>query len=342
MTKSKKSFFSQFVDSIKNFEKYPEFAIKSMGEVLSYLIKLLLIFTISISIIYTFKIAIELNNIIDYISEEIPDFSFIDNKLNISNNEPIKKENKTKFFDILIFDTMEIDEIKLKQYKNNLLDSDNGIAFLENKFLLKTNVTDGIIEYNYQDIINQKEDETINKDQIIEYFKGTSKILIYIVIFIFMVMYLFLLNIIKTFFDVIILAIFGHIATLFMKFRIRFDGLCRLAIYSLTLPIILNIVSIFIEIFTGFNIKYFDFMYMGIACIYIATAISMIRMDIIKNKQELLNIIEEQKRVKEELERQEKEKEREQEENKEENKGKKDNKQNEDDKEKEEPQGEET
>ena len=39
--KKKYTFFHKFIDSIKNIEKYPELAIKSYGEVLLYIVKMI-------------------------------------------------------------------------------------------------------------------------------------------------------------------------------------------------------------------------------------------------------------------------------------------------------------
>ena len=253
MTKNKdKSFINKFLISIKDFEKYPELAIRSWKEVIIYITILILIFTAITSIAYTFTIS---KQIYDTPEEEF--------------NEIVK-------------------------------------------------------EYNI---------EGVSKNDLLEYFDGTDSIIMYIEIYLVIFICIFIVNIINTIFNVIILSILGYFATIFMKMRIRANAMFKIAIHSLTLPILLNIIVIYIETFTKFHIKYFDFMYLIIAYIYILAAISIIRMDIIKNKQELINIMEEQKKVKEELERKEeeektkkKEKKQEKQENKEDKEEKEENK----------------
>ena len=157
--------------------------------------------------------------------------------------------------------------------------------------------------------------------------------------------FIYIFNIVNVTFDILLLTLLGHVTTFFMKFRIRFAGMVKIVIHSLTLPIILNLVCIIIELFTSFKIKYFEVMYIGVAYIYIIAALSMIRVEIIKNKQELLSIMEEQKRVKEDLERKEKEKKEQEEKQREEERKEKDknkDKKEEDKPNKEEPQGEGT
>ena len=55
----------------------------------------------------------------------------------------------------------------------------------------------------------------------------------------------------------------------------------------------MNIIYFIVNSFTGFTIKYFEIMYTTVATIYIATAILMIRSDVIKKQIELNKIIEE-------------------------------------------------
>ena len=262
--KKENSFFNKLIISIKNFEKYPELAIKNWKEVLSYIIKLLLIFTAISSIAYSYAIPKQIKEISD------EEFTSITTAANIN---------------------------------------------------------------------------LFTKQEILEYFEDTNQILLYVKIYVIVFIYLLIFNILSIFFEVILLTIFGYIATIFMRLRIRFNALCKIAIHSLTLPIVLKTIVILVENFTTFRVKYFEFMYIGIACVYIITAISMLRMDIIKNKEELMNILEEQKRVKEELERQEREKKEEEKrklkekEDKDEDKKEK-NKEDENSKDNEEPQGE--
>ena len=90
--------------------------------------------------------------------------------------------------------------------------------------------------------------------------------------------------------------------------RLKYSAAYNIATYSLTLPIVLNLIYAVINILTGYTISYFSIMYMAITCIYIITAILMIKSDVIKKQMELSKIIQEQERVKLELEKQEEEK----------------------------------
>ena len=69
-------------------------------------------------------------------------------------------------------------------------------------------------------------------------------------------------------------------------------------------PIILNAIYIVVNLFTGFEVKYFQWMYATISYIYIIIAILMIKTDLINRQIELQKIYEEQEKVKKELEEQ--------------------------------------
>ena len=116
--------------------------------------------------------------------------------------------------------------------------------------------------------------------------------------------YFFLLYFISIWLDIILLALFGFFTALLLRIHLRFSAMCKIVVHSLTLPILLNIVTILIETFTTIRIQYFNMMYIGIAYIYIVTAILMIKSDLIKSQKELNKIIEEQAKVREELQKQ--------------------------------------
>ncbi len=323
------SFWKKVIISIKDFEKYPQLASKNWGIVLSYLVKLLAIFTIIVSFTSVYEIAKQIENGLKYVREDLPDFNFSDNKLKIEQTEPIIYESSENLFQVIIFDTTEkteeiteqngeeiaresndetnnneITKSKEDTYKEKLEKSENGIIFLEDKMLIKAQRAGQIIEYPYTTLSQNMSLQSLNKQELLNYFSGRNLILLYVGIFIITWIYLFILYFISIWLDIILLASFGFFTALFMRLRLRYSAMCKIAIHSLTLPIILNAVVILLETFTTIRIQYFQAMYVGIAYIYVITAILMIKADVIKNGQELARILEEQAKVREELERQ--------------------------------------
>lgn len=345
MNKEKEeSFFKKLIMSIKNFEKYPELASKKWGIVLSYFLKLLLLFVILTSFATTYQIAKKIQNGLDYIKNEIPEFAFEDGILTLEAEEPMIKKNKDNLIDTIIIDTSELEEQTLEDYKEALQQAENGVLLIKDKVFIKTQVTKGMIEYSYSSIFTMYQMQDLNKQELLQYFSGTNLVLIDIGIFIMLSIYLFLIYITSIWIDILLLAAFGYITALLMKLRLRFSAMCKIAIYSLTLPILLNAVAILLETFTGFTIKYFEIMYIGISYIYIITAILMIKSDIMKNQKELAKIIEEQEKIRQELDRKREEEERQKEEKErekeKEQQRKKEKKENEEKNNENEPQGE--
>ena len=122
-----------------------------------------------------------------------------------------------------------------------------------------------------------------------------------------MLIYMFVLYFMSIWLDIVLLGALGFFTALILRLHLRFSAMCKIAIHSLTLPILLNALVVLIETFTNFRVEYFQIMYIGIAYIYIITAILMIKSDIMKNQKELAKIIEEQEKVRQELEKQKEE-----------------------------------
>ena len=175
--------------------------------------------------------------------------------------------------------------------------------------------------------------------QISENYGETNQAFIYIGVFVISYLYMFVINFISIAIDIILLGAFGYFTAIIIRLHLKFSAMCKIALHSLTLPIILNMVYILIKTFTSFEIKYFELMYISIAYIYIVTAVLMIKYDVMKNQQELNKIIQEQEKVRQEMERK-KQEEEEKERKEREEKDRKDNKKN-DEKDKQENQNDE-
>jgi signal transduction histidine kinase len=173
----------------------------------------------------------------------------------------------------------------------------------------------------------------ITKSQLLEKYTVNNIIYISFVIFMVTVLYAFVGYIVLELIYTMLLAMIGYIVSRIFRIPLKFIAVIHLAVYSMTLPILLNAVYIIINMFTGFEIEYFTVMCMAISYIYMITAILLIKSDFIKRNIELTAIIEEQQKVKEEMEkkrqeeelekhREEKKKEREEKRKKEEDNGK--------------------
>ncbi len=113
--------------------------------------------------------------------------------------------------------------------------------------------------------------------------------------------------------DLLWISLFAFLLSRIIRLNIKYKYIFNISAYSLTLPILLYLICIIVNLTTGFTIVYFDIAYRAISYVYIITALLIIKGDLIKQNAELTKIVEVQKQVRKEIE-QEKEKQKQEEE----------------------------
>ena len=101
----KTNFFKEVIKSIKDLDKYEDFALELPGKALKYLIKLVAIFCVVISIFYTYQIVNNMNEIYVGLKDKLPEFSYSEGVLNVDSKEPIVIEEYKDEFGKVIIDT---------------------------------------------------------------------------------------------------------------------------------------------------------------------------------------------------------------------------------------------
>ena len=174
------------------------------------------------------------------------------------------------------------------------------------------------MEYKYSDLLSAYNIQQGNKQQLVEYIDNLNIVSICFAVFLAMIICEFIALLVTSVIDILIVAFLGFFSSRIFRISIKFRVAFNIAIHALTLPIILNMIYMVVNLLTGFNIKYFQIMYYTIAYIYVVVAILMIKTDFINRQAELIKMAQEQLKIKEDLDKPE-EKEEKQEE-KEENK----------------------
>lgn len=326
----KEGFFKKVLLSIKDFEAYILFAGEKTRNVMGYFFMLIIIFAIIVSLVFTYKFNDTIKRTKDYFVNNISTLNYMDGILDIDTKDSIINENANEIIQIVIIDTKASEENE-KEYINKVLNYDSGLIILKDRIILKnsaiTNITD-IIEYKYSEIAKNYNIDNFNKEQIVEYINNTNIFGLYFGFFIVAVVYLGVIYSISSLLDVLLLSILAFLISRLVRIKIRFKACFNMSIHALTLPILLNCIYILINNLTGFTIQYFNWMYTTISYIYIIVAILIIKTDTINKQMELLKIIEEQEKVRNEMNQQEQQpKEKEQEKDEKENTKKpKDNK----------------
>ena len=324
MDENKKiGFFKSIFYSITNIEKYPEMAAQGMAKTFGYLMKIMIIFSVIVCIGLMYQFSLLVKNGVNYIQNDLPDMSYSNGELTVESEEPIILKNVNSVVNNIIIDTNTADEGVIDEYVKSISQEDSGIILLKNKIIIKNSAVATSNIYSYNDLLGGLSNENIEsatKQDLVNYLSGSKMNYIYISFFAIMFIYTLIIYLVSVLVDILLIAILGNITTLFAKMRIKFSALFNMAVYAITLSVLLNALYIAVNTITGFEIKYFQVMYIAIAYIYITATIFIIKIDYTKRQGELIRIIEEQKKVKEELDQKQDEEEKKEEEKKEKDK----------------------
>lgn len=309
---SKISFLKKLKISIFGLEEYQKLALQKTRKTILYIVVLMLIFSFFLSFAFTYKFSETLNNVRTYIENNIEVLSFKDGKLFVEQKDSnsIKIEEDKLLNGKVIIDTSELSDEKVKEYTEEIKQYYNGVVILQDKIIIKTNMSGIPSTISLTDLANQFNLVKVEKQDILNVLSNN---IIYVAGFVSIFIYLFIIYLSTVLLDAILYSLIGYVAGMMSGLKMMYKNVYNIAVHSLTLPIILNLIYMIINILTGYTIKYFSIMYTAIACIYVITAILMIKTDLIKKQMELSKIIKEQEKVRQELERKEQER-REQEE----------------------------
>lgn len=299
----KKGFFKKVWYSIDKIERYAELSAEGLKSALKYLAMLILVIGVIAAASTIYKTSLVVNKISQYIDQNIPNLTYSENTLKVENSEAIIDENEE--FGKIIVDTNTDDEQQINKYVSDVKDEENAVIILKNKLILKTSGVSGSANYNYEDLFGQMGITEFNKQQLINYLTGSTMFKYYSNLFLTLFIYAFAVYLINTLFYIIIISMVGFLATMILKLKIRFVAVFNMAVYSITLPTILNIIYIIVNTFYKYAISYFDVMYVMISTIYILAAIFMLKSEFNKKQGEVQKIVEVEKEVKEEQKQEE-------------------------------------
>ena len=272
-------------------------------------------FTVLITILLTFKLVDKSNKLITYFKNEIPEVSIQDNKLVIEGEtERLVQGDQSGYFGWII-DTKTENINEIEEINNYQI----VIAVLKDRIVI-TNSEDIENSISYKQISQKYDLSNINKEKILQFYNGNNMVKIYIVFIIMVFTYLYIICISKFLLDILLLSLVGFLVSKIVGIKFEYRLIFNMSVYAITFSIIMTLIYMIVNLFTGFTIKYFEIAYNMISYIYIVTAILMIKSDLIKQQIEVGKIVEEQKKVREEKKKQEEQKNKEPKEDKKEEK----------------------
>ena len=299
-------FFKKVKYSIFNIEKYPELATEGVGKAISYIAKLVVILAIVLSVWTLYQTYQMINEGINYIENEFPDFSYSDGMLTVDSEEPIVIENEQ--FGKIIVDTNTDSEETINQYLNQINEYGAGAIVLKNRVVLKNITMIGEVSYNYKESLDSMNLTEFSKQDVINYVQNGQINTLYFSLFISLFIYSFAMYFINTLWYAIIIGLVGYFTMWILKMKMRYVAVFNMSIYALTLSTILNILYLIVNMLFNFTIEYFSIMYVTVATIYLLAAIFILKTDLMKKQAEVMKIVEAEQIVKKELEEQEKDK----------------------------------
>lgn len=310
----KKGFFKKVWYSIDKIEKYSELSAEGFGRAIKYLGILIIIIAIISSVVTVYNTSLEVKKIAEYINEKSPELTYSDGTLQIDSPEVITDDSSN--FGKIIIDTKTDSEEQINQYKEQVNEEENAIIILKDKLILKDIGTNGTSEYNYKELFKEVGITEFNKQQLVEYLKGSNMMPLYLNLFLVLFIYAFVIYFINTVFYIIAISVVGYLATLILKLKIRYVAVFNMAVYAITLPTVLNMLYLIVNAFYRYTISYFDVMYILVASIYMIAAIFLLKSEFNKKQGEVQKIVEVEKEVKEEIKEKQEEKKEEKQENK--------------------------
>lgn len=309
MEKTKKQgFFMSIKNSIFNFDSYQDFALEDMKRGIFYFLKLTVLFSVIIAIVFSIlQVVITIPNVKNFIATDIPDFSYADGILDVKSDEAVTIDNIADQV-LIIADTKDLDETKINEYKDKINLYDIGVLVLKDKVYLKNSYAGtGLQEIPMSDIGSIYGKNEFTKQDIVNDINSINMISLCISLAFTVFLGFFITYLIMSILDIIILALLSNIVAMLLRVRMKVSALVNISVHAMTLPIILLLIYAIVLMTTGFEIKYFNIMYRGIAYIYVITAVFLIRQNLIKQQMELTTIVQKQKELKQQLEEKEKE-----------------------------------
>ena len=273
------NFFKKVGYSITKIEKYPVMATEGTWRAIKYLAGLIIILAIVFSLGAVYNINKSVQNVANFIESDIPEFSFKEGSLKIDGEQPVVIEKEKSGFDKIIIETKEdITEEKINEYKQEIEDKGNGILFLKDQAIIINRAYNQESTYHYSDILSQAQIPTeFTKGDFLNYVRGNDMYGIYLGMFVMLFMYSFIWFLIDALWYIVILAALGYLVAVLLRVKMRYRAVFNMAVYSLTLSTLLNVVYNIVRIFTTFEVTYFQVMYLAVAFIYLIAAIFITR-----------------------------------------------------------------
>ena len=275
----KLSFFKRLKMSIFDFDKYHMIAGEGLERAMMYLVKIVLIFSLIMSLCIGLKVSQIINEATNYIKQQVPNFQYADNTFSVDSESDVIIENhKYMDFKIILTNSENYDEATIKEFDGLV------IVMAKNKMFFKQENGTSIITQTYQEVSEMYGINELNKETFIAYFHGENRYTIYANIFAVIFISVFITYFMTAILNTIALSLLGYIVSRIIRIPLKYASVYSMSTSAITLPIIINLLYMIINLFTGFVIPYFQIMYTLVSYVYLVAALLIMKSEIIKKK----------------------------------------------------------
>lgn len=283
-------FFSRVKIAVTKLENYGIFLEEKTSIAVKYFFLIVLCLAVVMAVVETYALMQMVEKGMDYIRNELPEFSYADGNLAFSQ----KVQAYDDEYDItMIADTEEVSEESLQQYENDI--KNVGIIFLKDKAIYKAG--GGLKEYHYGEFSEQYGISSLDREALITELEKVGLVGIAVSLFLLLIFGVYILQIVNVFMDWIVIALFAFIVSRICRMNMTMKHTWNISIYALTLSIILSMLYSIAYYVTGFYTEYFRVVYLLVAYVYVVAVILMIKSDLMKQQIEVSKIVEVQKEV---------------------------------------------
>ena len=145
--KKKLNFFQRIKTAIFNIEKYQEFAEEKTIVAIKYFVKLILVFSVIITIATVYKFGATAEFFISTFKDEFPNFTFSNNELVAEETTKIVNEKGNMELSVIIDTEISSDDSKVNEYITEMTKTANSVMFLKDKMVLQLDGISGQAVY---------------------------------------------------------------------------------------------------------------------------------------------------------------------------------------------------
>ena len=199
MNKKNSNFFIKLKNAVFNFDEYKTFAEEETSKTIKYLLKLVFIFSLIITIVLTINILRIASKELVSFDSNCPNYRFENNRLIIDEEE---KQYISEYGNGYLGIVINSEKENLENIEDDV-NYQRVIAFLKDKLIIKN--ANGLQNaISYEDLSNNYDLNSINKQSIIELFNSKNIVVFYLIFFVISIAYMFVIYFIQIIIDILL------------------------------------------------------------------------------------------------------------------------------------------